>query len=359
MKRSAFWKTQGRGGALASPARDAYTVRMNRAAEPGRPAMPWTTLEPPAPDELLVVVGPTATGKTELAIRLAERLGGEVVGADSVQIYAGFDIGSGKPTAEELARAPHHLIGVADPLVPVEAQRFAALAEAAVAGIRARGKVPIVCGGTFLWVKALVWGLAPMPGADPALRAEHARLAETEGRAALHARLAAVDAASAARLAPNDLVRVSRALEVLALSGKPMSAWQAEHGFRTARHRARLVGVLRSPEELDARIARRTDAWLAGGWIEEVRGLVARGYGQARAMGSVGYREVLAHVEGRLPADALAEAVVRSTRVFVRRQRTWLRDLDVQYVALDGPGDGNMAEYGSRDTEDDAEDIEA
>ncbi len=282
-----------------------------------------------------MVVGPTASGKTELAIRLAESHGGEVVGADSVQIYTGFDIGSGKPTPEELARAPHHLVGVADPLEPIEARRFAEMAEAAIADIRGRGKVPIVCGGTFLWVKALVWGLAPMPGADPAIRAEHERLAETEGRAALHARLAAVDPESAARLSPNDLVRVSRALEVLALSGKTMSAWQKEHGFREARHRAHLVGVRRAPEELDARIARRTEVWLAGGWIEEVRGLVDRGYGAARAMGSVGYREVLAHVRGELPERELAAAVVRSTRVFVRRQRTWLRDLPVTYVTLE------------------------
>lgn len=282
-----------------------------------------------------MVVGPTASGKTELAIRLAESHGGEVVGADSVQIYTGFDIGSGKPTPEEQARAPHHLVGVADPLEPIEARRFAEMAEAAIADIRGRGKVPIVCGGTFLWVKALVWGLAPMPGADPAIRAEHERLAETEGRAALHARLAAVDPESAARLSPNDLVRVSRALEVLALSGKTMSAWQKEHGFREARHRAQLVGVRRAPEELDARIARRTEVWLAGGWIEEVRGLVDRGYGAARAMGSVGYREVLAHVRGELPERELAAAVVRSTRVFVRRQRTWLRDLPVTYVTLE------------------------
>jgi tRNA dimethylallyltransferase len=297
--------------------------------------MPWTALEPPSPDELMVVVGPTASGKTELALRLAERFGGEVVGADSVQIYEGFDIGSGKPTAEELARAPHHLVGIADPMVPIEAQQFAAMAEAAIGEIRGRGRAPIVCGGTFLWVKALVWGLAPMPAADPELRAEHQRIAETEGRAALHARLAAVDPESAARLAPNDLVRVSRALEVLALSGKTMTAWQKEHGFRGTRHRARLVGVSRTPEELDERIARRTEVWLAGGWIDEVRGLVAEGRGAARAMGSVGYRSVLAHLQGELPAKELAGAIVRSTRVLVRRQRTWLRDLGVTYVTLD------------------------
>ena len=281
-----------------------------------------------------MVVGPTASGKTELAIRLAESHGGEVVGADSVQIYAGFDIGSGKPTPEEQARAPHHLVGVADALEPIEARRFAEMAEAAIVDIRGRGKVPIVCGGTFLWVKALVWGLAPMPAASPELRAEHARLAETEGRAALHARLAAVDPESAARLAPNDLVRVSRALEVLALSGVTMSAWQREHGFREKRHRARLVTVSRSRPELDERIATRTQIWLEKGWIDEVRALVDRGYGESRAMGSVGYREVLAHVRGELPERDLRDAIVRSTRVFVRRQRTWLRDQPITAVYM-------------------------
>jgi tRNA dimethylallyltransferase len=309
----------------------------SRSGAPPEPAAlaSWKTIEAPAGDELLVVVGPTASGKTELALRLAEAHAGEVVGADSVQIYKGFDIGSGKPTAGEQARARHHLVDIADPLSPVEAQRFAELAEAAVADIRARGKRPVVCGGTFLWVKALVWGLAPMPGASPELRAEHARFAETEGRAALHARLAAVDPESAGRLAPNDLVRVSRALEVLALSGKTMSAWQKEHGFREQRHRARLVAVGRSPGELDARIAARTDDWLARGWVDEVRSLVEWGYGQARAMGSVGYREVLAHVQGELPEAELRDAIVRSTRVFVRRQRTWLRDLSITHVTLD------------------------
>ena len=305
------------------------------AAPPDTAAtLPWTAIERPPEGELLVVVGPTASGKTELAIRLAEALGGEVVGADSVQIYRGFDVGSGKPTADERARAPHHLVDVADPLEPVEAQRFAELAEAAIASIRARGKVPIVCGGTFLWVKALVWGLAPMPAASPELRAEHARLAETEGRAALHARLAAVDPESAARLAPNDLVRVSRALEVLALSGVTMSAWQREHGFREKRHRARLVTVSRSRPELDERIATRTQIWLEKGWIDEVRALVDRGYGESRAMGSVGYREVLAHVRGELPERDLRDAIVRSTRVFVRRQRTWLRDQPITAVYM-------------------------
>jgi tRNA dimethylallyltransferase len=286
----------------------------------------------PADDELLVVVGPTASGKTELAIELAEAFGGEVIGADSVQVYRDFDVGSGKPTPAERSRAAHHLVDVADARDPMDAQRYADLAARAVEDVRARGRVPIVCGGTFLWVKALVFGLAPAPPADASVRARHAALAEAEGRPALHGMLAAVDPESAARLSPNDFVRVSRALEMFELSGKPQSAWHAEHSFRSERYRARLIGVSRTREELDRRIALRTEAWLSAGWVEEVASLVARGYRDTRAMGSVGYRQVLDNIEGRLPREELAAAIVRATRVFVRRQRTWLRDLDVLYV---------------------------
>ncbi|XXU17337.1 tRNA (adenosine(37)-N6)-dimethylallyltransferase MiaA [Sorangium sp. So ce861] len=306
------------------------------AAPPCAAAAPpsWETIAPPSPGELLVVVGPTASGKTELAIRLAERFGGEVVSADSVQIYREFDLGSGKPTPAERARAPHHLIDAADPLEAIDAQRFAELAEAAIGGIRGRGRVPIVCGGTFLWVKALLFGLSPAPPADPEVRARHREIAEAEGRAALHARLAEVDPASAARLAPNDLVRVSRALEIYERSGRTQSAWHADHGFRERRHAARLLAVHRDRAELDRRIEARVAGWLEHGWVDEVRSLLARGYGGARAMGSVGYREVREHLEGGLPAAELAPAIVRSTRVFVRRQRTWLRDQPVAYVTL-------------------------
>jgi tRNA dimethylallyltransferase len=284
------------------------------------------------PGELLAVVGPTASGKTALAVQIAERAGGEVISADSVQIYRGFDIGSGKPTAQEMARAPHHLVGAIDPLDAMDAATWAHRASEAVAQIRARGRVPIVCGGTFLWVKALVFGLAPAPGARAEIRARHQAIAAEEGRSALHARLRDVDAETAKRLHPNDFVRVSRALEVHELSGKPMSAWQREHAFASARHPTRLVTIDCPPPLLTARIEARVRAWLAAGWVEEVEALTTRGYDRARAMSSVGYAQVRAMLAGRLARADLAGAIVRATRVFARRQRTWLRHADITWL---------------------------
>lgn len=285
-----------------------------------------------SPERLLCVVGPTASGKTALAVALAERLAGEVISADSVQIYTGFDVGSGKPSPEERARAPHHLISTKDPHEAIDAAAFAKMAEAAIADVRARGKRPIVCGGTFFWVRSLVLGLVDAPPGDPEVRARHRAIVEEHGRAALHAELARVDPSSAARLHPNDVVRVSRALEVLELTGRTMSAVQAEHGFRGKRHDARLVGLATTPEALTDRIAARVDHWLAHGWIEEVEGLLAQGYGDARAMGSVGYAEVHAFLRGELAREELRDAIVRATRVFARRQRTWLKSADVEWL---------------------------
>jgi tRNA dimethylallyltransferase len=281
---------------------------------------------------MIAVVGPTASGKTELAILLAERLGGEILGADSVQIYRGFDVGSGKPSQDELARARHHLLGVLDALAPIDAAAYAKMASSAIVDVRARGKVPILCGGTFLWVKALLFGLLPAPPANEEIRARHRELALREGRPALHALLGRVDPEANARLHPNDLVRVSRALEIHELTGKPISAWQAEHGFRASAHAARLVAIERDTDSLTARIRDRVARWLAAGWVDEVRSLRADGYGEARAMGSVGYREVRAHLDGEIAEADLADAIVRATRVFARRQRTWLNHTDVLWV---------------------------
>jgi tRNA dimethylallyltransferase len=283
-------------------------------------------------DAVVAIVGPTASGKTALAVALAEKIDGEIVSADSVQIYRGFDVGSGKPSPQERERAVHHLVDAIEPLDPIDAASWAERATRVMAEVRARGRRPIVCGGTFLWVKALLFGLAEAPAASAPIRERHQAWAQSEGRAALHARLREVDPASAERLHPNDLVRVSRALEVLELTGKPLSAWQSEHAFATVRHRARILAIAQEPAALTARIEARVRTWLAGGWIEEVESLVARGYGRARAMSSVGYAEVHAHVRGELAHEELGRAIVRATRTFARRQRTWLNHADVTLV---------------------------
>ncbi len=282
---------------------------------------------------LIVVVGPTASGKTELAIRICERIGGEIVSADSVQVYRHFECGTGKPSPEERARAEHHLVDIVEPLDTIDAAGWGERAEATVSSIRARGKIPIICGGSFLWVRTLLYGLAEAPAASPEIREQHRALAESEGRAALHARLIACDPPCAKKLNPNDFVRVSRALEVFELTGIPMSQWQAEHGFRTQKHAFELLGVQRERDELDQRITERTGNMLKSGWLEEVQDLSARGYGNARAMGSVGYRQVHEAVtRGEGLSTELHESIVRTTRVFVRRQRTWLRDEPVRWV---------------------------
>jgi tRNA dimethylallyltransferase len=283
--------------------------------------------------ELLCVVGPTASGKSALALRLAESRQGEIISADSMQIYRGFDIGTGKPTRSERELVPHHLVDVADPLESWDAARWAEEAARCVEDVQARGRLPIVCGGSFLWVRALLYGLAEAPRAEEAVRERHREWAEREGRAALHARLGEVDPQRAAQLAPNDFVRVSRALEVFELTGRPMSELQAAHGFREPRYAARLVGVQRERAEQDSLIAARVSGMLEAGWAEEVRALAARGFAESRVMQSVGYRQVYAAVSAGQAPDA--DEIVRATRVFARRQRTWLRDQPVEWLAPD------------------------
>jgi tRNA dimethylallyltransferase len=282
----------------------------------------------------LVVVGPTASGKTELAVELATQLDGEIVSADSVQVYRHFQIGTGKPSPAERARAMHHLIDIREPDQPLDAATWAELAREHVFEIAKRGKRPIVCGGTFLWVRALLFGLAPTPPASPEIRERHRVIAETKGRAALHTELRSVDPESAARLAPNDFVRVSRALEVLELTGQPLSRWHREHGFQKPLFSARLLGVRREKLELDERISSRAVAMIERGWLEEVRELRARGYGDVRAMGSVGYKQLAQGLdaEARPEPARLLESIVRATRIFARRQRTWLRDQPVEWL---------------------------
>jgi tRNA dimethylallyltransferase len=282
---------------------------------------------------LCVIAGPTASGKTSLAVALALRVGGEIVNADSQQVYRGLDVGTAKPSAEERAAVPHHLLDVVAPGEGMDAVRFAALADAAIADIVARGRIPIVAGGTGLYLRALLHGVVAAPGRDPALRARLEEEAQRLGRPALHARLAAVDPAAAARIRPNDLVRVVRALEIAA-GGKLPSALHAEHAFQADRYDALLVALDPPRPELHARIDARVREMFAGGLLEEARALGVRLAGAPAPKLPIGYPEAIACVAGELP---LAEAIRRvqvAHRRYARRQVVWLRaERGVEWLA--------------------------
>jgi tRNA dimethylallyltransferase len=276
--------------------------------------------------KLLVITGPTASGKTGAAVELAQALSGELIGADSVQVYRGFDIGSSKPTAGELCGVPHHLLDVCEPEHELDAISFARLADAAIDDVRARGKLPIVVGGSGLWLRALLRGLVELPPVDPALRGRLHEEAVALGAAALHDRLRAVDPLAAAQVHPNDQVRIVRALEVFAQTGQPLGALRAQHALGTPRYEALRV-ILDWPQEaLNARIEQRTRAMFEAGLVDEVRGLLARHGPTPRALASVGYREVVLHLSEAVPLDQTIAAVARATRIYARRQRTWLKN---------------------------------
>lgn len=273
---------------------------------------------------LLVVTGPTASGKTATAVALAQHFGGELIGADSVQVYRGFDIGASKPTPEELAGIPHHLLDVRDPNDTLDAAAFAALADDAIAATWARGKLPIVVGGSGLWLRALLRGLVALPAVDLALRAALDAEVDALGSPAMHARLRAVDPLTAARVHANDRVRIVRALEVHAQTGTPLGALQAEHALGAPRYRALRISLEWPIEVLHARIAERTAAMFARGFVDEVHGLLDRHGTTPRAFGAVGYREVVAHLTAGVPYEETVASVARATRIYARRQRTWL-----------------------------------
>jgi tRNA dimethylallyltransferase len=271
-----------------------------------------------------VVAGPTASGKTGLAIALARLLDGEVISADSQQVYRGLDAGTAKPTAAERAQAPHHLLDLVEPGEGMDAARFLALADEAIEGVAARGRLPIVCGGTGLYLRALLHGVVEAPGRDPAYRAALEAEAELLGRPALHARLAGIDPQAASRIQPNDLVRVVRALEV-ARGGRTQSQLHAAHAFARDRYRHRILVLAPPRAELHARIDARVEAMFAGGLLEEARALVGRFGDALPSRLPIGYAEAVEAGAGRLP---LAEAIRRvqvAHRRYARRQVIWLR----------------------------------
>lgn len=285
-----------------------------------------TTPLPPA----LALIGPTASGKTDLALAIAARFPVEIVSLDSAQVFVGMNIGTAKPDAATLARFPHHLIDLITPEERYSAAQFRSDALRVMDEIAARGRTPLLVGGTMLYYKALVEGLADLPQADPALRAAIDAEAAARGWPALHAELAQGDPETAARLAPHDAQRIQRALEVLRLTGKPLGAfWQNQASV--ALPFKLLTIALAAPERtlLHARIAQRFHAMLSAGLIEEVVGLRAhyRLGAELPSMRCVGYRQVWEMLEGSLPRAELADRGIFATRQFAKRQITWLRAL--------------------------------
>ena len=277
---------------------------------------------------VLILTGPTGSGKSDWAERLAEQAPVEIVSVDSAQVYRGMDIGTAKPSQALRARIAHHLIDVCDPAEPYSAGRFVQEARGAIAAIRARNRVPLLVGGTMLYLRALIQGLAPLPPASPELRCELDRRAAREGWPALHAELARLDAPAAARISPNDGQRIQRALEVCRLTGERLSdLWRRAE--RPLEGLAVWTWALAPPERavLHRRIAERFQAMMAAGFLEEVRMLYARGDLSAghASMRSVGYRQLWAHLAGE---HSLEEAVARgiaATRQLAKRQFTWMR----------------------------------
>ena len=276
-------------------------------------------------EPLLVIAGPTATGKTAAGIALAQRFDGELIGADSVQVYRGFDIGSAKPTADELGPITHHLIDVINPDQDIDAADYARRADEAISGARARGRLPIVVGGTGLWIRALLRGLVDLPPVDPAIRRGLEEAVSTEGAPALHRRLAEVDPRTAEAVHPNDALRIVRALEVYAQTGTPLGVLRAERALGEPRYTTVFVVLDMNREEHTSIIERRSAQMLEEGWIEEVESIRARWGDEVRPLGSVGYREVLGHLRDGVPLDETLRQIRKATRVYARRQRTWFK----------------------------------
>lgn len=273
---------------------------------------------------LIALYGPTGVGKTKLAIELSKQLNAEIVGADSVQVYRGFDIGSGKPTPAELGGIAHHLIDVLDATETIDAARYAQLADAAITDVQRRGRVPIVVGGTGLWLRALLRGLVAVPPKDAALRASLEADFARDPKGA-HERLRTVDPLSAARIHPNDMIRTVRALEVHAQTGQALGVLRAEHAHGSPRHRALVIAIDLAEPHYSQAIERRAREMLDRGLLAEVRGLIERYGRDARPLHSVGYKQALAHVLEGVPLEETRMRIAQATRLYARRQRTWAR----------------------------------
>ncbi len=304
--------------------RDRRNVKFAPPREDGRAAPNGAT----APADAVLLLGPTACGKSALAMALAEVVPLEIVSIDSAQVYRSLNIGTAKPSTPERAQVPHHLIDIRDPAEPYSVAEFVGDAQRAIGEIRARGRLPLLVGGTMLYARALRGGLSDLPAADAAVRARLEAQAHELGWPALHARLALVDPVTAARLPPNDSQRIQRALEVFELTGTPLS--QLHGTAQPSALRLRTVALLPDGRaELHRRIEARFDAMLASGFLDEVRALMARGDLNADlpALRSVGYRQAWRHLAGATTLAEFRAQAIAATRQLAKRQITWLRSM--------------------------------
>jgi tRNA dimethylallyltransferase len=291
-----------------------------------------------AAGKVAVLVGPTAVGKTALALELAEALHAEIVNADSMQVYRELNIGTAKPTPVELARVRHHLVDAAQPDEPFDAARYAREGRAVIAELHRRGVAPLVAGGTGLYIKALLAGLFHQEERVLEVRQRLARELDLQGLPALYARLTALDPATANRLAPGDTYRILRALEVAEATGRPLSALHADHNFQDRPYITLKLGLDLPREELYRRIEARVDAMVAQGWIEEVQHLLQRYPPSLKPLQALGYRHLAAFLEGRLTLAAALEQTKTETRRYAKRQLTWFRaDPEIRWFH---PGQG-------------------
>jgi len=282
---------------------------------------------------VVVLVGPTAAGKSELGVDLAARFAGEIVSADSMQVYRYMDIGTAKPSAEERGRISHHLIDVADPDEDFSAAVFAAQAAAVIERLHREGRTIFLVGGTGLYIKALLRGLVETPASDAGLRNRCREHVRRYGSLSLHERLRKIDPQAAVRIHPSDVVRVIRALEVFELTGRSISEIRERHAFATCRYRTLKIGLAVERRELLERIDRRTDRMIERGLVDEVRELRRRGYGpDLKSMSSLGYRHIAGCLEGRCTLAEAVQKTKQDTRRYAKRQMTWFgADPEIQW----------------------------
>jgi len=285
--------------------------------------------------KVIVICGPTGSGKTAAAIHLAARLNGQIINADSMQIYRFMDIGTAKPTPKEQQQVRHHLIDVAAPDEPFSAARYAEMARDLIRRLSADGTVPFVVGGTGLYIKALLKGMFPGQPVDPALRSRLKKDAATLGAAFLHRRLADCDPETACRIHPNDVYRILRALEIHESTGRSISQFQSEHGFSEKPFSVLKIGLDIDRNELYERINKRVDHMIAAGLLQEVKGLLDRGYAPTlKSMQSIGYRHLVDFIQGRRIWPETVRAFKRDTRRYAKRQLTWFKaDGEINWVA--------------------------